>query len=425
MPLKTLLRGPTKRQVAAVALAVALATAACSTKSENEGGASATATGAVKTGVGITGNTINLGALTDITGLFAASGKEITLGQRIYWDLENAKGGVCGKFKVKTQVEDHGYSPQTATTKYAGMKDDILSLEQLLGSPPAVALSPDIEADKIVAMPLSWARNIAENPYYAIVGPTYDVEIINGLDYLLEKGVISKGAKIGHIYHDSEYGMNALDGVKFFAKRNDMTVVEQKIPATDLNLDSKVTALKAQGVNLIVVTTSHVQASKIAEATVKEKLDVPLLGSGPTFVPSLLDTTARDVLVDRFYLAAPNASPGSKAAKALYDKYKKDNPGGKPASTLVTGYTAALVLDTILEKACADGDLTREGVFRAKQSLTSIDTGGLTGVLDYSKPGISPSKQSFIFRPDPASPGGVKPVAELYEGTNATAFAGK
>ena len=49
------------------------------------------------------------------------------------------------------------------------------------------------------------------------VGVTYDLEIINGLGYLLEQGLISEGGKIGHLYTESEYGLNALAGVEAFA----------------------------------------------------------------------------------------------------------------------------------------------------------------------------------------------------------------
>ncbi len=420
-------RSPAGRLAALAAVAAVLVGAvACSSKTDGSGtvttGGGTAPAGPVSTGVGITDKVIHLGALTDITGVFAASGKDVTLGQRIYWELENAHGGVCDRFTVSLEIEDHGYNVQTATTKYAGMKGGVLSFTQLLGSPVATALSPDIEADQIVAMPVSWARNIADNPYYAIVGPTYDVEIINGLDYLLSKGLISRGGKIGHIFHDSEYGANALAGVKFFAERNGMTVVEQKISALEGDLSSRVTALKAAGVNVVVLTTQPIQAAAAASATAAQHLDVPILGSGPTYLPALLDTPARGVLVDRFYQAGPNTGLDSDTAKPLLDAYTKENPGGKPGNPLVTGYTIAQVMDTILEKACASGDLTRAGVFAAKKSLTGIDTGGLTGALDYSKPGISPSKQSFVTRPDPGRPGGSATAAARYEGPTATAY---
>ena len=51
------------------------------------------------------------------------------------------------------------------------------------------------------------------------MGATYDVEMVNGFDYLLKKGKIKEGDKIGHIYFEGEYGANGLAGSKYFAEQ--------------------------------------------------------------------------------------------------------------------------------------------------------------------------------------------------------------
>ena len=58
----------------------------------------------------------------------------------------------------------------------------------------------------MVNIPAAWAQSLTENPEIAVVGATYDVEMINGLDYLLKQGKIKEGDKIGHIYFEGEYG---------------------------------------------------------------------------------------------------------------------------------------------------------------------------------------------------------------------------
>src|SRR5664279_5271843 len=66
------------------------------------------AAGSVKTGRGVTADTITIAELTDLTGIFAALGKNITQANQMYWDQKNAAGGVCGR-KVNLIVKDHGY----------------------------------------------------------------------------------------------------------------------------------------------------------------------------------------------------------------------------------------------------------------------------------------------------------------------------
>lgn len=410
------------RPVAAIVAAAALvAAASCSTKADEKPPAESTS-GPVKTGQGIEGNVITLGVLTDFTGLNAAAGKEVTEGQRIFWDQVNADGGICDRFTVELEVKDHGYNVQTAVSQYAEISGDVLSFVQVLGSGMATALIPELEKDGLIGIPLAWAKNLAASENYAVVGPTYDVETINGLDYLLKEGLIREGGKIGHIFHDSEYGNNALEGSKFFAQQHGMTVVEQRIGPAEPDMTSRVTALAAENVSAIVLTTQPSQTAGVAAAAAGAGLNVPLLGNGPTHIPSLLDTPARDALIEHFYLVGPTGGVGLEPAADLLKAYKTKFPGVEPSNSVVTGYATSKVMELILEKACAAGDLTPAGVLAAKAAVSPVDTGGLTGELDFSKPGSSPSRQDFIARPKPGVPGGTEGVEASYEGPTVDSY---
>ncbi len=58
---------------------------------------------------GIEGNDDHLGVLTDLTGVFAALGKDITNANTLYWEKQNAGNKVCDKYDVKLDVKDTGY----------------------------------------------------------------------------------------------------------------------------------------------------------------------------------------------------------------------------------------------------------------------------------------------------------------------------
>ncbi len=47
------------------------------------------------------------------------------------------------------------------------------------------------------------------------------------------------------------------------------------------------------------------------------------------------------------------------------------------------GYTEALIVTAILQKAAADGDLTRDGLLKAFNSLTDVDLGQLYPDVHY------------------------------------------
>ena len=164
------------RTSTAVAAAVVVATTAgCSTRAPESsgggGGEGGAAAGEVLTDVGVEGETIRLGVLTDLTGVFAALGQDITNANQLFW----ADNQVCDTYTVELDIQDTGYVPQTGVQLYSGMEPNILAMQQTIGSPINTALAPEYEADQIVNFPSAWARTLTEIPGTGVVGATYDV----------------------------------------------------------------------------------------------------------------------------------------------------------------------------------------------------------------------------------------------------------
>ena len=416
----------TRRFAAVVAVVGLAAVTGCSTKasssSSSSSGSSTAGTAAaatVKTGTGITGNTITLGVLTDLTGVFAALGKDLTDTQQLYWDQQNAKGGVCGKYQVKLLVKDHGYVVQNAVQLYSGMKDQILALQHTIGSPINTALADQLTTDKMVNIPEAWAFTLTKNPYNIVPGATYDVEMINGIDYLLQQGKLKDGDTVGHIYQDSEYGQGGLAGSKYMATKHNLKIVEEKIKATDSDMTAQVTDLKAKGAKAIFLTTAPTQTASVASVAQSQGMNVPILGNNPVFAAGLLTTSAAAALKANLYVAAPTETLDK--ATTVLDAFKAKYPGRNPTLGVVAGWGGADIMNQVLTKACTNGDLTRDGLFAAKNSLTHIETNGLIVTLDPSKPSTSPSKQSYILRPADA-PGGTQAVTGLVSAADLSSY---
>lgn len=401
---------------ASVLLAASILAAAsgCSTKAPDTAapGGDTGGDGEVKVGRGIEGSTITLGVLTDLTGVFAALGADITNANTLYWEKQNAGDKVCGKYDVELDVKDTGYVPQQGVQLYSGMKDGILAMQQTIGSPINTALADAYTADSIVNLPSAWARNLTEAPGNGVVGATYDVELTNGLGYALDEGLIKEGDTLGHIYFEGEYGANGLAGSKYMATKHDFKVVEAKIKPTDQDMSAQITQFKAAGVKAIVLTVAPGQTASAAGAAATQGLDVPIIGSNPVFAPGLLKGPAAEVLKKNLIVSSP-INTFDKHPEILAD-YKAKYPSVTPSLGVLFGYGMSDVMRQILDKACENGDLTPEGVLAAKGELTDIDTGDLIVPLNFSKVGASPSTQSFILQPADVD-GGAKALTEAIE----------
>ncbi|SDE77481.1 ABC transporter substrate-binding protein [Pseudonocardia oroxyli] len=407
---------------AAVVGVSALLLVACGSTADSGSSGSSGGTGGVKTDFGVTDSTITLGVMGDRTGVFKNLGEALIGGNELWVADVNAAGGICGR-QLALEIVDHGYKADTAKTLYPQLEPKILGIVQLLGSPVLAALKQNLIDDNVSAAPASWSSEILNNPNIMMIGTTYDVEIIDGLSYLQQQGLIKQGDKIGHIYIDGEYGGNGLRGSKFYAEKHGMTVVESKITSTDNDLANIVTGLKGEGVTAIVLTTTPGQTASAMANNAALGLNVPVLGNNPTFDPALLSSPAAGAL-DKLYVAASSAPFSSKTPKAVEvaTEYKAKYPNSPKNAGAQAGYVEGLVWQAVLEKACQNGDLSRAGVQTALKSLTSVGTDDLVAPLDYSSPGAPPTRGVYIAKVDQNAEGGLTEVAPLFTAPDASEY---
>ena len=371
--------------------------------------------GSIKTGPGVTAETIRLGVMTDLSGVFAALGEPIVQGTQLFWEQQDEAGGVCDR-TVKLVVKDHGYDPQKAVVQYRELSD-VAALQQLLGSPMTAALLPRLQSDSMLSMLAAWPSGLLGEEVVGILGATYDVEIQNLLGFLMAAGKLEEGDKIGHIYFEGDYGESGLEGSKAFAEANGMTVVEQKIKATDEDMSGQVGALKRAGVKAVALSTSPAQTASAVGVGAAQGLTVPFVGNGPTWDPALLESPAAKAVKALLFVAGSAApfnakEPGPQEASAAFTKAHPDAPG---KASVIVGWAQGRIMYEALDQACRDRDLTREGIVAAFRKLSDVDLEGLTaGPLDYTAVGEPPSRATHISQPAEV-PGGLK-VTEIVDG---------
>jgi ABC-type branched-subunit amino acid transport system substrate-binding protein len=399
--------------------ALSLLAVGCSSKATETTGSSS----GTKTGPGVTADTITLGALTDLSGVFGAQGKIIVQGNQLYIDKINSAGGICDR-KIELVVKDHGTDVQKAVSLYAETEPEVLGYVQMLGSPVTSALDTGITDAKTLTVATAWSSTLLKNPDMIVMGNTYDVETVNGVDRLVQEKKLNKGDVLGHIYFEGDYGNSALQGSTYAAKQLGLKLEGIQVKATDTDLTAQVTTLKSRGAKAVVLSVGPRQTASVAGVAASLGYDVPLLANAPAFDPSLLSTSAKPALEKNLSVMtsiAPFSSTDKgprEVAAALPGKF----PDTQPNNFVNLGYASALVYAKVLAKACENRDLTREGVNTAFRQLKNVDTGGLTSPLDFSATGRQPSRQTYVTKVDSSVPGGLAAQGAAAESETAKGY---
>lgn len=412
----------------AVPLAGVLALTGCSTMVQSSGaqqsGGEPGKAGNVTTDFGVTRSEITLGALTDYSGPFSELGLGVVQGSQIWVNETNAAGGVCGR-KIKLAVRNHGYDTGQAKIQYAALEPTVLGFMQILGSPVNAALDQDLIHNETTAVALSQSSELLGNPYVIIPGTTYDVEMINGLSYLMEQGKIRDGDTIGHIWVDGEYGANGLRGAQYFAEKHHLTVRDAKVSATDSDLRDVMTGFAGNPrVTAIALTTTPAQAASAADVNQQLGLNVPMVGNNPVFAPQLLNGPAAAALGNLFVVGSsvPFASEVPQA-QHVAQAFRQGGYEGLPHSGVPYGYAIGEIWGQLLQRACTNGDITRAGIQEALSQSTDITTDELVADLNFAKPGAPAAREVYVGVPDAAVPGGIRQVQPLFMAPEARSYA--
>lgn len=399
-----------RRAIVGIAAALALAAAGCG-KAEEQGG------GSDEVGPGVTDDTIRIGALVDLTAVFAPNSKAIVQGTNLYWDKVNADGGVCER-QIELDVQDHAYDPQKAVSLYRGMSSDVLMISPVLGSSVMTALLPSFEEDNMVVGMAAWTSEVLPNEHIQITGGTYDVEMINAIDYLMQEHGLQEGDSVGHIFFEGDFGGNAVEGTEYAADELGLEVVKQQIKPTDTDLSAQVNSLKRAGVKAILLSAGSPQTASVASVASSVGLDVPIVGNAPIFTPDLLQNPAAAAIERNVYVSSALAPPSLEAesSQEFLSAWQEEYPNEQPIQNgSMYGYAAAQIMHQVLESACENDALTRDGVLEALRSIDSYDPGGtVAGTLDYTDPSQPPTRLVYISKAEADAPGGLTAVGEPF-----------
>lgn len=383
-------------------------------------------------GVDLEAGTITLGFLTDQTGAFSPLVTVINSGIEAFWADVNANGGVHG-LEVVLDFADTAYNGETHVQLFEEKKDDVVAFGHSVGSPQTVAITPGLQEQGILAIPLTWYSGWSDPAYNSNVvphGTPYCIEAMNVIEYMVdESGLDSPTIAIASIPGD--YGLDASAGAKLAAEALGLEIVYDGagaiIPGDTTSYIEVGNAIAEADPDIVYHTGIPWLGwpEVYSQAVVTNGLEAMWSGAAPSWGPNYVaaDSGIRDQITRDFYWGFPylpwdGDSEGNANVRDLMTA-----AGAPPSDYYSEGFVEGLILLQALNLAYENGDMTQAGVLAAAKSIESVDYQGLAPSDNYvGEPNDIVQRVVHMMRPDPDSETGSMLVQADYTSPTAAAY---
>jgi branched-chain amino acid transport system substrate-binding protein len=336
--------------------------------------------------VGITANSILIGATVPLSGPAAAYGT-IAKASDAYFHYVNDNGGVNGR-QITYKYLDDAYNPaQTVPlTKQLVEQDQVFLTFGGLGTQCQTSVRDYLNAKKVPQVIVAtgattFAAEFDKYPYTFGWQPVYQGESLIYAQYVLKN---SPNAKIGVIYQNDDYGQDYLDGLTkgLGNKASEMIVDKEPNDVGAPDLSSQILKLKNSGADTLFVFETPSPAIKAIVATYQAGWHPTIyLNSVAAPVPYVQaaqkaagDDAAVDGIISVEYTKDPaDPSQANDAGIQLYKQVmQKYYPDGKLEDGFnIYGIATAWTMVDVLKKA--GPNLTRQAVLDQMSNLSETD----------------------------------------------------
>jgi ABC-type branched-subunit amino acid transport system substrate-binding protein len=385
---------------------------------------------ATDVGVDLEGGTITVGLLSDLTGPFGPLVSAIVAGHEAYWGQVNANGGIHG-LTVELEVVDTTYDVPTHIQLYEELKDEVVAFGHSTGSPHTVAINGDLQADGILAIPLTWYSGWSDpaiNSNLLPHGTPYCIEAMNIIEYMVNQtGVDSPTIAIASIPGD--YGLDSAAGAALAAEALGLEVVYDGtgliIPGDAASETEVAGDIASSDADLVFVTATPSIWSSVYGQAIATGFEAKWSGAAPSWNPAFVaeDSAIKDAITRDMTISFYADTWGGESAGAQEVTQIMSDAGAPPTDYYGEGFVEATILHRALEAAYDAGDMTQSGVLEAAKSLESVEFNGLAPTEQYvGEPNDIVQRQIYILKPDPSQPTGSVVVEANYTSDIAAAY---
>ncbi|MGY1651622.1 ABC transporter substrate-binding protein [Geodermatophilus sp. SYSU D01119] len=234
------------------AATVATTLAACGGGDSGGGGGGGGSEENEASDIGITEDSIKLGAHYPLTGVAAPGYSEIPTGVQAYFDYVNANGGVNGR-QIEFVYRDDAYNP-TNTSQIVNqlvLEDEVFAIMSGLGTPTHNAVTDFLNSEGVPDLFVSSGSrlwdDVEEKPYTFGWQPDYEIEgkIIG--QYVAEN---FPDARVGLFLQGDDFGEDGAAGARQYLE--DQIVAEETYVPGNTDVVPQISALQAAGADLVL-----------------------------------------------------------------------------------------------------------------------------------------------------------------------------
>lgn len=385
-----------------------LVTGACTSKVEETTTSSAPVTStsttttrpAVLTGTGVSDGNVRLAALLPLSGTVELFGRSVLEGHEVYWAYVNETlGGVGGSYRVEVVPLDTAYVEDTARSLWSANRGQVLAISSVLGSPITTALVDEIGDAPVLVAAGSQASSWSDSPRVVLdlALPTYRDQIAGAIVAGgAEQPVVAAVPPLGLVYQEGVFGEDCLAGFEQATSRlSPGEVVAVSHPAGTTEFGDDLNLLQESGVETLFVCSSSQAFLRIIATLDLMEYAPTVIASSQSYdasVPAALggdEAAGLELLADVYLVGSlppfESDAPGMKLLRDNLAGFDSRLPQEVVDPWFLIGYTQAATFHLILEEAFNGGDLTREGMWAARDRLGEVDFGFGVGPVRFDE----------------------------------------
>ncbi|MBI4961779.1 MAG: ABC transporter substrate-binding protein [Desulfomonile tiedjei] len=326
---------------------------------------------------------LTIASVLPLTGPYGPAGVQGAAAQKDCVAIINDEGGINGK-KLKYVIEDGQYKIDVAMAAFRKI---------MANDNPMVFFGESTEQAKTIAPEMkntykmlfgtagssSELADTAMNPYSFVTGPTYGDQFGILLKYIAKE---KPGAKVAFFYSDTEFGKDPIKFGRLMCGRLRLKLVsEGVVPPGSKDLSAQIGDLKKTDPDYVIFQGFlYEPVPQVIKACRDLGMKCKFMGTFYGSSKWILDKLGP--LAEGYYGISPYMwwwDDDVPTIKKIKDYTAKNYPDVKFRDLNYTrGFMSVLIAAECMRRADKAGELNREGVAKALQTIKNFDSGGLS-----------------------------------------------